>query len=266
MEVFVYPLGALAAYMSALFVVSIIAKNNGVADIGYGGAVLIAVASMALVAPPLTTASFVVCLLVALWALRLGIRIYIKNFGKPEDFRYRAWRESWGRFFFVRSFLQIYMLQGAVAFIIALPILLSLAFPERIIWAVYFLGVALWCIGFIFESIADLQLDRFIKNPQNKGSIMTVGLWRFSRHPNYFGESLMWWGLAVACVGLTSTFALGFLSPILITFLLLKVSGVPMLEKRWEGNPAWEEYKARTSVFIPLPPKSAEDITLGTSD
>jgi steroid 5-alpha reductase family enzyme len=119
-------------------------------------------------------------------------------------------------------------------------------------------GLLLWVFGFFFEVVGDYQLDRFITAPKNKGKIMTQGLWKYSRHPNYFGESLMWWGMAVMAASLSVYPFIGFVSPVLITFLLLKVSGVSMLEKRWEGNPAWEAYKKRTSVFLPLPPKRAQ--------
>lgn len=249
-------LAVLAVYMTALFLLSLYTKNNGIADVGYGGAVMLVVAVSALQLPPFNFYALALMVLPFIWGSRLALRIYLKNRGKPEDFRYRAWRESWGRTFVVRSFLQIYMLQGLVAFVVALPVVLALLNPAaRISGTVVSIGIAIWVIGFLFETIADWQLDRFIRNPENKGRIMTRGLWRFSRHPNYFGESLMWWGIAFGAVGLTNVFLLGFLSPLLITFLLIKVSGVPMLEKRWEGNPEWEAYKARTSVFIPLLPK-----------
>lgn len=116
-------------------------------------------------------------------------------------------------------------------------------------------GFVLWLIGFFFETVGDAQLDAFIKNPENKGKIMMSGLWKYSRHPNYFGESTMWWGIALMSLGLSALPLYGFVSPLLITYLLLYVSGVPMLERRWEGNPEWEAYKARTSVIVPLPPR-----------
>jgi steroid 5-alpha reductase family enzyme len=123
-----------------------------------------------------------------------------------------------------------------------------------------FLGLVIWLKGFFFESVGDWQLARFMRNPENKGKIMDKGLWKYTRHPNYFGESIMWWGLAItSCAVLSHVWGIGsvaaFIGPAVITFLLLKVSGVPLLEAHFAGNPAWEEYKARTSVFIPLPPK-----------
>lgn len=257
MSILLLSLAILAIYMSSLFVASLLIRNNGVADIGYGAAFMVVIGSTALHVDAPSSLALMLAALAFVWGLRLAIRIFRKNYRKPEDFRYKAWRDAWGKSFIVRSFLQVYMLQGLVVFVVALPITLSLAFPaskpSSLLFAV---GMAIWCIGFFFEAVGDYQLDRFLKNPENKGIIMTTGLWKYSRHPNYFGESTMWIGIAIAASGLSTFPLLGFVSPILITFLLLKVSGVPLLEKRFAGNPAWEAYKARTSVFVPLPPRT----------
>ncbi len=256
MDILLFGLAALGIYMSFLFVCALIGKNNGIADVGYGVAFMVLVATVWWCAPNVSEYALILAALPFIWGVRLAFRIGRKNWGKPEDFRYRAWREAWGRTFVVRSFLQIYMLQGLVVFVVALPVTLALVFPALIVNPqIFFLGIGLWIVGFLFESVADLQLDRFIRNPENKGKIMMSGLWRYSRHPNYFGESMMWWGIAIAASGISALPLLGFVSPLLITYLLLFVSGVPLLEKRWEGNPEWDAYKARTSVFIPLPVK-----------
>ena len=250
----IVPIAVVGAFMTLLYIVSLIRRDNGTADIGYGIAVMLGALSAHLV----VDASFVAAalsLLVFVWALRLSTRIYRKNRGKPEDFRYRAWRDAWGRTFVIRSFLQIYMLQGAVALIIASPVILTIAFPAAPFMPLVIIGISLWFAGFVFEAVGDAQLDRFITDPANKGRIMMSGLWRYSRHPNYFGESLMWWGIAVAASSATSFPVYVLASPVLITYLLLYVSGVPMLEKRWVGNPEWDAYAKRTSVFVPLPPR-----------
>lgn len=256
MDILLCGIVVLALYMSGLFILSLIIKNNGIADVGYGVAFMMLVGAVAYKAHPLEWHALMLAVLPFIWGTRLAFRIARKNWGKPEDFRYRAWRETWGKYFVARSFLQIYMLQGLVVFIVALPVTLSIVFPASMPnMTLIFAGAAVWVVGFLFESIADFQLDRFIRNPENKGSIMMRGLWRYSRHPNYFGESLMWWGIALCASGSAALPLLGFVSPLLITYLLLFVSGVPMLEKRWEGNPEWDAYKARTSVFVPLPVK-----------
>lgn len=245
-------LSALAAYMCFLFAVSQVRGDNGTADIGYGIGFIVAAAAAYLSASPSLWGAAGLAL-TAIWGVRLAVRIYRKNRGKSEDFRYRAWRDAWGKWFVLRSFFQVYMLQGLVIYAVVLPVLLVIIYPAQAT-PLAFLGLILWVIGFYFEAKGDSELDSFLANPENKGRIMREGLWYYTRHPNYFGESLMWWGLAVVAAG-ASLFPLwGFVSPILITYLLLKVSGVPMLEKRWEGNPEWEDYKSRTSVFIPMPP------------
>jgi steroid 5-alpha reductase family enzyme len=255
MAAFLFPAGVLLLYMLTLFAIARIRSDNGTADIGYGIGFIIVVGA-ALSVRETTLYTGILAALVFVWGVRLATRIYLKNRGKPEDFRYRAWREAWGPFFLIRSLFQIYLLQGAVIFTVSLPVLLAILFPREPFTPLVGIGVAIWSIGFMFEAVGDAQLDRFIANPLNKGNILTTGLWRYSRHPNYFGESLMWWGICIASVGLTTLPLLGLVSPLLITFLLLKVSGIPMLEKKWEGNPQWEAYKARTSAFIPLPPRA----------
>jgi steroid 5-alpha reductase family enzyme len=247
-----YAVLALLIYMSMLYVVAQVLKNNGVADIGYGIGFLVVIYATALLVP-LSFVQIILLCFVTLWGVRLALRIWKKNYGKPEDFRYKAWREAWGSTFWWRSYLQVYMLQGLVILTVASSVLCSLIFGNNGVFSVWFtLGALLWLVGFFFEVVSDYQLDTFIKNPENKGKIMTQGLWQYSRHPNYFGESLMWWSLWCMAVSLTPLAFYTIVSPLLITYLLLFVSGVPMLEKKWEGRADWEEYKRKTSVFIPM--------------
>lgn len=267
MHPFFLALAALFLYMCGAFVISLIRKDNGIADIAYGwGFVLVAWITFTVGTHSIH--GILVSLLATIWAARLSIRIYLRNKGKPEDFRYRAWREQWGKTFVLRSFLQVYMLQGSLIFIIALPLTLvnlygPLVVPGSIPDLIALVGLLAWLKGFYFETVGDWQLARFMKNPDNKGKIMDQGLWRYTRHPNYFGEATMWWGIALissASLYLTGSVVLTlapFIGAATITFLLLKVSGVPLLEARFAGNPAWEVYRARTSVFIPWFPKGA---------
>jgi steroid 5-alpha reductase family enzyme len=248
-------------YMCFAFGISLIRKDNGTADIAYGwGFVLLAWITWAHGAPGLP--AFVVDLFVTLWAVRLSTRIYLRSRGKPEDFRYKKWREEWGKTFMLRSFLQVYMLQGLIIYLVSIPVMMLNIFNGPIIFGLIALfGVLVWLKGFFFEVVGDWQLARFMANPENKGKVMKRGLWHFTRHPNYFGESLIWWGIALIAFGtLGATHplwfaAIAFVGPVLITFLLLKVSGVPLLEAHFAGNSEWEAYKARTSVFIPWFPK-----------
>lgn len=253
--------GVLVAYMCLGFLYAQAIHNNAIADVIYGKAVMLLVLASFFLGGNVGMGC-ILSILAICWGVRLSMRIYLKNMGKPEDARYAAWRSAWTArsqaYFLVRSFLQVFMLQGMVIALIASPIVLTNIYGlEEYSWYA-FVGVALWIVGFIFESVADYQLDAYIKNPAHKGTLCTGGLWHYSRHPNYFGESLMWWGIAIAAAfslpfGLLTL--LCFVSPVLITFLLLKVSGIPMLEPLMKDKPGWAEYAARTNAFIPWFPR-----------
>ncbi|MGB6867261.1 MAG: DUF1295 domain-containing protein, partial [Candidatus Aminicenantaceae bacterium] len=176
------------------------------------------------------------------------------NRGKGEDFRYAKWRHDWGRWFMLRSYFQIFMLQGAFLFIIALPIMLVNFSGREDLTAIDFLGIGVWCIGFFFEAVSDYQLRQFKKRPENKGKIITTGLWKYTRHPNYFGEVVLWWGIFLLALSVKNGWIV-ILSPLLLSFLILRVSGVTMLEKKYAGNAEFEAYAKRTNAFFPWFPK-----------
>jgi steroid 5-alpha reductase family enzyme len=247
----------LLVYMLLAFAVALHKKDNGIADIAYGGGFIL-LALVTLLLGSQEVLALIVSALVFVWGIRLSFRIGKRNWNKPEDFRYKKWREEWGKTFVLRSLFQVFLLQGAVIFTVALPATLTnTEVLGDFSWLVI-VGILAWLVGFFFESVGDAQLDAFIKDPASKGKLMDRGLWKYTRHPNYFGEALMWWGLAIIAFGSIASLTTGliaFASPILITFLLLKVSGVPMLEKRMAEHPDWAEYARKTSVFIPLPPK-----------
>jgi len=242
-------------YMSIWFVISLIKKRNDVADIAWGlGFMLLAWTSFCLGSAQ-GTRGLVVGLLVSIWGVRLAWHIYMRNRGRAEDYRYAKWREEWGKWFYLRSYLQVYLLQGALLFLIVLPILIINKSAGASLNYLDFIGVGVWILGFIFESVGDAQLARFIKDPKNKGRLMQSGLWGYTRHPNYFGEVTMWWGIWIIALSAPNGLY-GIIGPLIITFLILKVSGIPMLEKKMEENPEFTEYKKRTSIFLPLPPKT----------
>jgi steroid 5-alpha reductase family enzyme len=254
MSYFVTLIAILLVYMSLWFVVSLIRKRNDVADVAWGlGFVLMTWASFFLSGDS-GIRGMLVGVLVSIWGLRLAWHIHRRNKGKAEDYRYLAWRKEWGKWFYIRSYFQVYLLQGLFLFLIVSPVLLinKNAGPSLVL--LDFLGVAVWLVGFYFEALGDAQLARFIKNPENKGKLMQSGLWAYTRHPNYFGEVVQWWGLWLIALSVPGAW-LGIVGPMTITFLILKVSGVPMLEKKLEGNPEFAEYKRKTSIFIPLPRK-----------
>lgn len=241
-------------YMNTWFLLSLIRKRNDLADVAWGiGFVLLAWTSIFL-SQDFEIRSLIVNLLVTIWGLRLAWHIYKRNKGKPEDYRYLAWRQQWGKWFYIRSYLQIYLLQGLFLFIISLPILAINIQGSSEIGLFDFLGITVWLIGFFFEVVGDWQLKQFIKEPTNKGKLITTGLWQYSRHPNYFGEVTQWWGIWLIAF-VTPLGWISVLGPLTISFLILKVSGIPMLEKKMSQNPAFAEYEKRVSKFFPLPPK-----------
>ncbi len=240
--------------MSLWFVVSLIKKRNDVADVAWGlGFVLMAWASF-LLSGDFGARGLLVGVLVSIWGLRLAWHIHRRNKGRAEDYRYRNWRTEWGVWFYPRSYVQVYLLQGALLFLIVLPVLLINTSRSTMLGWLDVLGVAVWLAGFCFEVVGDAQLARFIKNPLNKGKIMQSGLWAYTRHPNYFGEVMQWWGVWAIALAVPGGW-FGVVGPSTITFLILKVSGIPMLEKKMAEKPDFAKYKQRVSKFIPLPPR-----------
>jgi steroid 5-alpha reductase family enzyme len=187
--------------------------------------------------------------MVSLWGLRLAGFIYARNRGRPEDFRYAAWRKDWGDKVNLIAYFKVYLLQFALMTVVALP-LFAVHLGEQRKWSwTDGLGLFVWFTGLLWEVIADQQKSTFKKNAQNSAEICQVGLWRLSRHPNYFGETLVWWGIFL--VSVQSGNYWGFFGALFINFLLLKVSGVPLIEKKHEGNPAYEAYMKSTPRLIP---------------
>lgn len=246
----------LLVYMSTWFIVSLIKKRNDVADVAWGfGFVLMAWTSFFL-SGTAGVRGLLVGILVSIWGVRLGWHIYHRNKGKTEDYRYLAWRKAWGSFFYIRSFLQVYLLQGILLFLIVLPILIINKSSGPSLGWLDGVGVIVWLIGFYFEAVGDAQLKRFIQNPANTGHLMQSGLWAYTRHPNYFGEVTQWWGLFLVALSVPNSI-FGVIGPLTITILILFVSGVPMLEKKMSENPEFEAYKRRVSRFFPLPPRAS---------
>jgi steroid 5-alpha reductase family enzyme len=236
-------------YMTLVFILALIKKDNSIVDVAWGlGFIIIAVYSI-IQSGEVDLRKMILSLLVLLWGLRLSWHIFIRNAGKGEDFRYKAWRNSW-KYFTIRSFFQIFMLQGLFMLLISTPIWFICSADGGSLGPWDSLGLLVFGFGFMFEVTADYQLTEFKKNPENKGKIITTGLWSVSRHPNYFGEALVWWGISFYALSLPQGWY-ALISPVVITLLLRFVSGVPMLEKKYEGRPDWEEYKLKTAPFIP---------------
>jgi steroid 5-alpha reductase family enzyme len=237
-------------YMSLIYMLAWIKRDNSIVDIAWGiGFILVAILTFFLETGFVTRHIFVTAMII-IWGSRLATHITIRNKGKGEDFRYAKWRKDWGRWFFVRSFFQIYMLQGLLLLIIAYPVMLINHSEDPGITFFDILGIIIWMTGFFFEAVGDYQLLKFKGKAENKGKIITQGLWRYTRHPNYFGETAMWWGIFLIALSVRNGWT-AIVSPLAITFLLLKVSGISMLEKKYVGNKEFEKYVKRTSAFFP---------------
>lgn len=243
-------------YMTVLWIASLVLRNSSIVDIFWGaGFVMANWVYFALTPDGFPTRKWLISILVTIWGLRLSIYILRRNWGKGEDFRYRKWREEAGREWWWRSFFKVFALQGLLMWIISAPLLAAQISPTPArLTILNYVAILMWAIGFFFESVGDLQMARFKANPANKGKVMNTGLWRYTRHPNYFGEATMWWAyylVALAAGGFFTIF-----SPILMTTLLLRVSGVALLEKSLkETKPKYKEYVETTSAFIPWFPR-----------
>jgi steroid 5-alpha reductase family enzyme len=241
-------------YMSLWFVISLIKKRNDVADVAWGlGFVLLTWVSF-FIAGDSSIRGVLVGVLVTIWGLRLAWHIHTRNRVKAEDYRYLAWRKEWGRWFYIRSYFQVYLLQGLFLFLIVSPVLIINRTMGPALGLLDMVSVLVWLVGFYFEAVGDAQLARFIKDPVNKGKLMQSGLWAYTRHPNYFGEATQWWGVWLIALSVESGW-LSVIGPLTITFLILKVSGIPMLDKKMVEHPDFAAYKRKTSIFIPMFPK-----------
>jgi steroid 5-alpha reductase family enzyme len=246
----------IGVFVTALFVLSVLIKRNDIADIAWGTGIFIVALVSYLMTPEPSSLQQLLTFVAGLWGVRLTVRIFFRNIKKPEDFRYKKWRDEWGRWFYLRSYLQVYVLQGALMVVVGYSFIHASVYGDTAqLSAITVLGFLIWCVGYFFEVIGDWQLDSFIKSKPASGTILDTGLWRYTRHPNYFGEVTMWWGIWLMVAPLTLS-VLTLISPLTITFLILKVSGIPMLEKKFTGNANFESYKARTNAFFPGRPKN----------
>jgi steroid 5-alpha reductase family enzyme len=253
LTVFLYCFVIIFIYATIWFAISVYKKRNDVADIAWGIGYII-VCGFLFVCYPASTVSILLYSLVTLWGLRLSLHIYTRNKNKAEDFRYKAWREQWGNSFYWRSYLQVFLLQGIFLLIIISPVIHAVV-AGLLQWNIFtWIGLFCWLVGFYFQAVADWQLAVFKSDKNNKGLIIQTGLWKYSRHPNYFGEIVMWWSIFIITIPFENSFYF-IISPLTITLLLVFVSGIPMLEKKYKGNAAFEEYKKQTSALIPMPPK-----------
>jgi len=249
-------LGAAASAVIALltWLASLPLRDVSIVDSVWSLLVLAPAAVAATLWPAPGPRAFVVLLLAALWALRLAAHITWRHWGQEEDRRYREIRARNQPHFAWKSVYLVFGLQALLAWIVSLPLVAALASPLPLGW-LDGAGIALVAIGLVFESIADAQLARFNADPANRGRVMAWGLWRYSRHPNYFGEFCLWWGFGLVALSAGAAWAL--VSPLLMSVLLLRVSGVTLLEKDiGSRRPGYRDYVARTNAFFPWRPRA----------
>jgi steroid 5-alpha reductase family enzyme len=246
----------IALFVSSLFVLSLLVKRNDIADVAWGMGIFAVAAISYFLRVEENTISLLLLVLIGIWGLRLSVRIFLRNFKKSEDFRYLAWREEWGAWFYLRSYLQVYLLQGLLMIVVGYSAIHASVFAtEDSFGLLAYIGIVVWIVGFVFESVGDWQLDRFVRSQPKPGTILDSGLWRYTRHPNYFGEVTMWWGVWFVVASVPMSYV-ALLSPIAITFLILKVSGIPLLERKFADNKQFATYKEKTNAFFPWFPKA----------
>jgi steroid 5-alpha reductase family enzyme len=248
--------GGVAVLMLATWAISVVRRDASIVDIVWGlGFVVVAVAAF-LVGDGADARRTLLLVLVGVWGLRLSGYLAWRNLGHGEDRRYQKMRRHHGEWFWLISLATVFALQGVLMLVVSLPVTLS-ADVERPdgLGPLAAVGVLLWLVGFVFEAGGDLQLARFKADPANEGEVMDRGLWRYTRHPNYFGDFCIWWGIGLVAAE-TGPGRWGLIGPVVMTVFLLRVSGVAMLERDiGQRRPKYAEYIERTSAFFPRPPR-----------
>jgi len=241
--------------MTVLWIVSVIVRNVSIVDLFWGLGFVFVAAFFFFKSEGNGIRKIIVLTLTAIWGMRLSLYLTWRNAGKEEDFRYRQFRKHYGRSFWWISFFQTFLLQGVLMWLISAPLLGAQYYgPEKDPGILDFIGILFWLTGFIFEAGGDYQLSVFKADRNNKGKVLNQGFWRYTRHPNYFGDSSVWWGFGIICMSAGSY--IPALGSVLMTALIIKISGVALLEKSLKDKkPEYREYIRKTSAFIPWFPK-----------
>ena len=246
-------------FLSFIFIVAHLKRRYDLIDVAWGLVfIAIAVISYTAHAQELYSVQTLVTLLVAIWGLRLSFHIYSRwDKSSVEDKRYAALRKKyakkWGGVGF-NIYLRVFVVQAILAVVVSLPIVVVNSYDTIAPTILAAVGLAVWAVGFYFESVGDYQLQKHIRRSENKGKILTSGLWKYTRHPNYFGEIVQWWGIFIIAA-VTPLWWVAIIGPVVITILVVFISGVPLTETHFEGRPGWNTYKKHTSKLFPLPPR-----------
>lgn len=249
--------GALTLLLvTLLWILSLILRDAGIADIFWGTGFVLCFWCFFLLGPEGYVARRVLLgALVSVWGLRLSLHIFGRNRGKEEDFRYRKWRLEAGHSWWWRSWFKVFLLQGLLLWIVSIPLAAAqYCAGHARLTVLDLLAIPVWLFGFYFEAAGDRQLAKFRNDPQNKGKVLRTGVWRYTRHPNYFGDAVQWWAFFMIAAGCGAYWT--FFSPLLMTYLLMRVSGVALLEKSLiETKPGYREYVQSTNAFVPWFPR-----------
>lgn len=254
-QIYLLAFAAILSMMTILWLISIKIRNVSIVDLFWGFGFVVAASVYFIFTKGFETRKILLLSLVAIWGLRLSIYLAWRNIGKGEDFRYQKFRKDFGedRYWWY-SFISVFLLQGVLMWLISAPLLGAQFYQDDGLGILDFIGIAIWIIGFVFEAGGDMQLARFKANPANKGKVLSIGFWHYTRHPNYFGDAAVWFGYALICLSAGSYWPV--LGTVLMTALIIKVSGVALLEKTLNNTkPGYQEYVRKTSAFIPWFPK-----------
>lgn len=254
-QVWLVGLGTVSAMMLATWVASLVRRDASLVDRVWGLAFVVLVWTYAIAAATWSPRAWLITALVTVWGLRLSIYLTWRNWGHGEDPRYQAMRRKRPDTFAVRSLFTVFLLQGLLAWIISLPLLAATAYdqPEGLIW-LDLVGIGVWAVGFYFEAVGDWQLTRFLADPANRGRVMDQGLWRYTRHPNYFGDTVVWWGFFLVALATGAWWTA--VGSAIMSVLIVKVSGVALTDRnmaRKSKREGIEEYVRRTNAFFPGP-------------
>ena len=255
-QIYFQTLLVIVGLMSLLWIISVIIRNVSIVDIFWGFGFVLANGFYFISTEGFLTRKIILLIMVSAWGLRLTGYLAWRNIGKGEDYRYQQFRSKYGgkRYWWI-SFFQTFLLQGVLMWLISAPLLGAQYYgPEKNLGILDYAGIIIWITGIIFEAGGDFQLARFKADPSNKGKVLSSGLWHYTRHPNYFGDSAVWWGYGLICLAAGSIIPV--LGSLLMTALIIKVSGVALLEQNLkEKKPEYRDYIQRTSAFFPWFPK-----------
>ena len=251
-------LAAVVVLFAILWAVSLRLENSSIADEAWGPGILVIGLTYYFTGPFVSDGgslrAHVTLALLAIWAIRLAVHIWMRQRLHGEDARYVKWRDQYEESWWWVSYFKVFLLQPVIAWVVSLPIYFAIvSLPTASLTIIDYLGIALFVVGLVFEGVGDEQLRRFREDRKNKGKVLDSGLWRYTRHPNYFGECVLWWGFGL--IGLATGGVPGIVGPAVLTYLLLYVSGVSLLESTLVDKPDYAKYVARTPAFVPIPPQ-----------